>query len=88
MSDLQKPIVNLNGATRQELIKEHLDILNALHNARIIMQARRPHGRDYQTKPELYDLARNAFEERIAAIQVMEREFEAVAMKLFEDHKP
>ena len=84
MTDLQKPLVNINGATRQQLIREHLRVSEALRTARITMQANRPHGRDYQTSREAfqYETARKAFEERIQLLDTLQREFEAIAYAL------
>lgn len=48
---LNGPIVNLNGASRDSLIKQHLAVSEAAEDLLRRVRQAMPHGRDYQTAP-------------------------------------
>jgi len=54
------PKVNINGTSKDELVRQFLECHEALEAAYKAMQDCYPHGRDFQTQsPEIYRLARD-----------------------------
>lgn len=45
------PVINLNGASKDSLLNNHLTVLNYLRVAAKAMHDVFPHGRDFQTAP-------------------------------------
>lgn len=49
---LNGPIINLNGASRENLIKDHAAVVEAAEALARKLRLAMPHGRDYQTLPD------------------------------------
>lgn len=82
-SHLVKPTVNLNGTSRDNLMLQYIDALNAFDTLRAALSAMAPHGRDYQTAPVgAYRTARTQHERRQKTIEVVRQEIEHLAEKL------
>ena len=81
---LQLPVVTLDGTTRAELIREHVECAEALRNAAAIIGGRMPHDRDYYASRlgMQGELAREAFRARMEKLREWAKEFEAVALAL------
>ncbi|MBO0784324.1 MAG: hypothetical protein J2P37_36440 [Ktedonobacteraceae bacterium] len=47
MPDLMIPVVHLNGTSRDELLKQITDAIEAVNTAMGALQKAAPHGRDY-----------------------------------------
>jgi len=45
------PIVNINGSSKQSLLKDHYEAYKAIENAINKLSVCSPHGRDYQISP-------------------------------------
>lgn len=59
MQDIMKPMININGTSREDLAEQRINARNAIGKAMQAFGELRPHGRDYQGFPEQYqsDLA-------------------------------
>ena len=53
MKTYVKPVVNLNGTSREELIKQAFDVSSAAESLIQALGRAAPHGRDYQTTTNL-----------------------------------
>lgn len=74
------PTVNLNGTSRQELVKQQLDAWHALEAAMTAMKAAAPHGRDYQTDDAVtFRVARFEHGRRLQAIVTLMSEYQQMA---------
>lgn len=64
-----KPIVNLNGETRVNLLEANREIREALLAAAQLMQENAPHPRDYPGEPDRCRADREESLRRIALVQ-------------------
>ena len=80
------PFVNLNGTSREELIKQAFDVSSA---AETLIQALRdaaPHGRDYQTaSPEKYKHDRAIWELQLKTIHSLHEDYRLQGERLYSD---
>ena len=83
MPDLYGPIVNLNGATRESLLKQHADVMKAAADLYRAMCTAAPHGRDYQTAAAgAYSNDDAVFREMLLRVDQIERTYRRVAERL------
>lgn len=79
MKPMIYPTVNLNGTSREALVKQQRDIQQAFLNLKDAIRAAWPHGRDYQTHPDGWQIptkdAQEAWSERVQALQAMQDDF-------------
>lgn len=81
------PRVNLNGTSKEALIRQYMDVYHALGVVLTHMHDATPHGRDYQTFSDAAQrtyAARDAWGERQLIIEAMRREIEELAINISE----
>jgi len=66
-----RPIINLNGETRQNHIDRRLDARRAVHEVVARLSELRPHGRDYPNAPDRHALDLLEHDRRVAALGVL-----------------
>lgn len=79
---LVKPTVNINGDTREELVRQFADASLTLGNAAEELRKAMPHGRNYPEGTESYRAARAAMAERLECLRAMQAELMAIAIVL------
>lgn len=84
MKPLVLPQVNLNGTSREALVEQQCDVMQALNALLKTMSDAFPNGRDYQLRPVEYAPAREAWEERMHTVAAMCKEIETHAMAIQE----
>lgn len=83
--DLIAPTVHLNGTSKDELIRQHVDVLQALRAAEKALAQACPNGRDYYVQPAgALAKALAAHEARIARVQSLIDEIEEIAVAVSE----
>lgn len=82
MKPLVLPQVNLNGTSRDELVRQQLAVLAAFRVLQQAMAEASPNGRDYQLRPAEFKPAQEAWWERMQAVEDMRREIETHAMAI------
>jgi hypothetical protein len=70
VSTVVHPIVNLNGAHRDDLRDQATAARGALNRAMEVLQDAAPHGRDYPT-PGTYETARAQHQARLVALKTV-----------------
>lgn len=74
------PVLNLNGASGDQLLEAHQTALTALTAALDAINATAPHGRDFQTEDvSVYREASEQHRRRVKAIAEVYRDIEAIA---------
>jgi hypothetical protein len=84
MRPLILPQINLNGTSRNQLVEQQCDVMTALRALYKAMGEAAPNGRDYQFRPAEFTTARDAWDERMTAVELMRREIEAHAIAIQE----
>jgi hypothetical protein len=84
---LVKPQININGTSRDELLRQQMDVLRAYRALSEALADAAPHGRDYQLRPQEYAPARAAWMERSMTIFAMRKEIEKHAEEIQRDQK-
>jgi hypothetical protein len=84
MQPLIKPQISLNGTSKERLLEQQQDVLECFHQLMDAMSEAMPHGRDYIRQPFQYPLARDAWLERLKAIQALSDEIEQHAISISE----
>jgi hypothetical protein len=83
MTDLMKPTVHLNGTSKERLLEDYCDAIDALHNAGKALAKTCPNGRDYYPQGNgAINTAMNEHEERMRKLRVVIRELETIAHDL------
>ena len=78
------PRVNINGTSKEELIKQYDACLNALGQVVNAMRLATPHGRDYQTMEDgAYSNAVGEWGTRIRTISKLADEIEQLQLDVF-----
>jgi hypothetical protein len=71
MTEIMKPIVNINGTSRTELIEQRIDARRAVTALMETLQHMVPNGRDYIGNQEAFDRDRAIYRERFAALDAL-----------------
>lgn len=79
------PTVNLNGTHRNDLVRQHSDVLAATETLRVALRAAFPHGRDYQLAPATYQAAYLEAEAELLEIERLIDRHTAITRHLLED---
>lgn len=77
---MQLPQVNLNGTSRDELAMQYRNVYSAVDVALDLLCRFAPHGRDYQTVPGAYEIARREHDARVEKLASVKAEIEAIAI--------
>ena len=78
------PYINLNGASRESLLKDRMKAKKAIGIAIDEVRKCWPHGRDYQTAPHgAFDAAHNKYTKYLNTLQSIENELRKEAMFIF-----
>ena len=70
--DLVLPQVSINGSHPDDLLAQQSAVITALAQLQRRMAAARPHGRDYQYRPNEYVQARDAWAAREALLMALQ----------------
>lgn len=82
-----KPTIHLNGSSAEMLFEGFATAAGDLRRAIQSMRAAAPHGRDYYVQgPDAYTAARAEHEGRLAALNVILKEVEALAESVTEQN--
>jgi len=86
MANLMKPVVNINGTSKDALINARLDARLAIKEAMEKLYETKPHGRDYQTlrdSKERYNTDLEIYAARFHSLEKLYNELleEATAIK-------
>jgi ferritin len=86
MTKLATPVVNLNGSSPNELIRQNTQAGEAIHQAITALTHAAPHGRDYQTHqdPEAFAQAQREHRDRIQALIRVRGELQEIVLDLME----
>jgi hypothetical protein len=78
------PTVHLNGTSREALLRQQLDVIRALQNAKRVICENAPHARDYyvQKDPQAFAKARDACIARVQTLDALIAEYTAIAEHL------
>ena len=79
LPDLVLPQVSINGSHPDDLMAQQSAIITALAQLQRRMAAARPHGRDYQYRPNEYVQARDAWTARETLVEALMRDLVAHA---------
>ena len=80
---LVKPIVNLNGTSREALVEQQMDVVTAADALIKAMANAMPHPRDFQTTaPGTYEAARDAYAARLELVLRIRDEMEQHALDI------
>ena len=83
MDNIQAPVVNSNGTSKEALVSQLKDVYVAGRAMLEAMAEATPHGRDYQTAPPgTYQAAMQQHEDREARILSVLEEIEAIVGQL------
>jgi len=83
MKPLVTPVVNINGTSKSELLRQQTDIMSAISDLQKVMRQATPNGRDFQTVGQGFaEEARDAFNERYNLLTKMYEEFQHVAIEI------
>ena len=84
MKPLLQPQVNLNGTSRERLVEQQCDVMEALRKTYEAMAEAAPNGRDYQLRPAEFKGAQEAWQERMLAVHLMLQDIEVHAVAIQE----
>ena len=74
------PVLNINGASGDDLLEAYQAALTALTEAMTCMNMTAPHGRDFQTEPDsVLREAQDQHRRRVKAVAEVYRDIEAIA---------
>jgi hypothetical protein len=71
MTDTIKPIININGTDREDLLQQRLDILTACKALTDAVKQAAPNGRDYPGDPKAFGRDRDTHYARIAQLNAL-----------------
>lgn len=80
MTPLIMPTVHSNGTSKEELVRQHLDIMKAASDLLKALEAGTPHGRDYPRGN--HGRAHDAWWERVEVVERLRADIEMQAMKI------
>lgn len=82
---MMKPIININGATRESHVDARLIIMQNLRTVMEDLQEIKPHGRDYLGNTERYNADLNIYIERFKLLDKMFNEIQEEALAIRND---
>ncbi len=68
---IMQPIVNINGTSRDELVKMRIEARRAIHEALRALQELSPHGRDYIGDRDAWKRDSDIYRERFRILDAM-----------------
>jgi len=80
MTPLVTPTVHSNGTSKEELVRQHLAVMEAATDLLKALGAGTPHGRDYPRGG--HREAHDAWWERVVAVERLRSDIEMQAMKI------
>lgn len=83
---LMEPMVNLNGTSRDELVRVRIDAALAISDALLKLRALRPHGRDYLGDTNAYQRDLAIYEDRFASLRQIMNEIDDEAEQIQGDN--
>jgi len=84
-----RPLINMNGTSRHELVKQRTWAMSALSEAMDALSGTHPHGRDYQGYTDNMQFARDLamFKDRHEMLKKLYSELEAEALAIQEERE-
>lgn len=82
---IMHPIVNINGTSRDDLVKMRIEARRAIHEALRALQELSPHGRDYIGDRDAWKRDSDIYCERFRILDAMSNDLLDEAAKLIED---
>jgi flagellar biosynthesis chaperone FliJ len=86
LKSLVQPVINLNGTSKESLVKQLRHVLDALRQVESALAGAQPHGRDYQNSPLTGEngvyAAQDAWNERRVMITKLKQEIEEHTFKI------
>lgn len=79
---LMVPVVNINGTSRDELVRVRLDAALAILDALHMLRKLRPHGRDYPGTPDTYQRDLSIYEDRFDSLHQIMNEIDDEAEQI------
>jgi sugar/nucleoside kinase (ribokinase family) len=79
------PRVNLNGASRESLLAQHMSVRDCADQLMNALRAAAPHGRDYQTDPNpefSYRNDRDAWDNHLTAVLAIWKDYDRIAVRI------
>jgi hypothetical protein len=83
LSDRTYPTVNINGMSREDLIKHRREAMTAVQAAMVALIPTQPHGRDYIPNPDRYETDRAIYRARYDALYELHKALEGEALSLY-----
>ena len=84
MSNHTDPTVHLNGTSRDSLVQQRLDIVQALFEVEKVIGQAWPHGRDYYPQgPDALSAAQQVWKERVTIVADLRDEINEEALRIF-----
>jgi hypothetical protein len=80
-----KPIININGATRESHVQARIEARAAIQAAMKAVSELRPHGRDYLGDTARLDADMKIYIERFAALTALYNELEIEALEILQN---
>lgn len=85
---IMKPVVNLNGTSAEELIRQNVEFLDALAEAEQAAQRTAPHARDYPGDTNSFLEATKVHASRVERIAKLREEVMEETLKIQEQADP
>lgn len=88
MPNIQAPVININGTSKEVLMDQLVAVFHAGRALEKALAEAAPHGRDYQTAPPgAYQMARKQHEDRMKRVSSVLKEIEDIAIQI-QDQDP
>jgi hypothetical protein len=78
----QFPHVHLNGTSREELLKQQIDVLDAINALDKALIAAQPHGRDYYLTSGAIEQATKEYRANRAHMEAIQANYQSIAEHL------
>ncbi len=79
------PTVHLNGTSRNSLVQQRIDLIDALENVEKAIALAWPHGRDYYPQgPDALFVAQRAWTKRMNVINTLREEITEESQRIFD----
>ena len=77
------PTIHMNGTSKESLLDDACNVMNAIYKAIDVACAAAPNARDYYTQGnEAYSKARDEHDARIERLEAVRKEYEALALAI------